>query len=132
MSTVQSFFWPTSIFAPADYRFGLWFAENTPADAVVAVRQADPAAPVACVAGRQLFVGFDGWVSSHGLDLARIGQQERMLASPGDVRPFADRNVSYVVTTASGDARRFAHAAETGKWRLVYADEKYSAFRLAR
>jgi hypothetical protein len=131
MSTVQSFFWPTSIFDKEDYRFGLWFAENTPSNAVVIVRRASPASPVSCVAGRQLYVGFDGWVSSHGLDMRRIGEQERMLAAPNNVQAFVDRKVSYVVTSDQEEANKFAKAAiGTGKWRLAYMDGRYSAFRL--
>jgi hypothetical protein len=77
MSTVQSMFWPTSMFGHHDYRFGLWMAENTPPNAVVMFHSA-PGNTVACIAGRQMFMGFGGWVVSHGLDGSRGSVEVRL------------------------------------------------------
>jgi hypothetical protein len=126
MSTVQSLFWPTSMFSLKDYRFGLWFAENSPPDAVV-LFPSSPGNTVACIAGRQLFFGFAGWVSSHGLDLSRGREMAEMYRHPDDLDRFRRNHVSYVL---SSKYERESQFNATDNWKLVYRDEIMKAYRL--
>lgn len=127
MSTVQSMFWPTAIFGHSDYRFGLWFAENTPPNAVV-MMESWPSNPVACVAGRQVYCGFPGWVHSHGLDLSRVNEQKSMMNSPDSIKLFKDRNISYVVSRDEKNAKFNPNGSP--HWKLIYRDNKYTVYRL--
>ena len=127
MSTVQSMFWPTAIFGHSDYRFGLWIAENTPPDAIV-LMHSHPSNPVACIAGRQVYYGYPGWVHSHGLDMRRSQEQTKLLTHPQDIDAFRQRNISYVVSIDE-DHARFDPSGDP-HWKLIYKDHRYATYRL--
>jgi hypothetical protein len=127
MSTVQSMFWPTSMFGHHDYKFGLWIAENTPPDAVVLVKAA-PGTTVGCIAGRQLFMGFSGWVVSHGLDAGRGRDEVTMFRSPNNIELFRAKNVSYVVSS-NGEKESAFSPGNSPHWKLVYQDSTYTTWR---
>jgi hypothetical protein len=128
MSTVQSMFWPTSMFQHKDYRFGLWIAENTSPGAVV-MFHSNPGNTIACIAGRQVFMGYPGWVSSHGLDGSRGGVQSKLYRTPSDIDGFRTNNISYVVTSQGIRESQF-QPGDSPNWRLVYNDGTYSTYRL--
>jgi hypothetical protein len=127
MSTVQSMFWPTSMFGHHDYKFGLWIAENTPPDAVMLVK-ANPGTTVGCIAGRQLFMGFGGWVVSHGLDAGRARHESNMFRNPNNIELFRAHNVSYVVSSKSEKESAFSPGISP-HWKLVYQDFTYTTWR---
>jgi hypothetical protein len=128
MSTVQSMFWPTQMFDHRDYRFGLWIAENTLPKATF-MFYAYPNSTVACVAGRQLFIGYGGWVGSHGLSNAREFTQSLLSRLPGNADGFRANNISYVVESTEISNSKFKPGNAT-HWKAVYRDNVYSVYRL--
>jgi hypothetical protein len=115
---------PIEILGHEDADFGMWTAEATPIDAMF-LAPATPNQAVAALGGRQLFVGFPGWVASHGLPLqGRMIDAEHLWVHPEDVGAFTRTHVSYLVD----EEARFA---ATDLWYLVFQDTKRKVWRLS-
>jgi hypothetical protein len=124
MSSIRSYFRRTNIFEKKSYRFGLWLAENSPVSSVV-MYDGRTNNPAATVGGRQLWVGYGGWISSHGLDTGRLAEQRRMYEHPEDTEMFRKNNISLVVLLKS-----WGKTFGGPKWGLLYTDDLYEVYRL--
>lgn len=127
MSTVQSLFWPTGIFGTRDYKFGLWVAENTPPKSIF-IFESMPGNVIDCIAGRQVFYGYGGWVSSHGLDFGRKRIENDLLRNPNNIQGFKEQGVSYVVN--SRENIKFKPAKDNKHWTKVCKYDRYELYKL--
>lgn len=59
------------MWSEADLAFADWVRENTPPESVF-LTSTDYLHPVATVGGRQIVLGYEGWLWSHGISLKRI------------------------------------------------------------
>jgi len=97
ISSCKSFMHPTPIFNKNDYQFGLWTAENSPTNSIIASYERT-SNPAASIAGRQLFFGFGGWVFSHGLDYSKGSVNKNMLSNYNNLSIFKENNIDYLLT----------------------------------
>jgi hypothetical protein len=105
MSSVQSMFWPTSMFRIQDDKFGLWVAENAPPDPIV------------------LFAG----VRSRGIDGRRGSKQSTKHRSRSPIAMFRDNKISYIVAQQHGPESFFdPHGSPA--WKPVYRDNLYKRY----
>lgn len=128
MSTVQSMFYPTTIYGRDDYLFGLWIAENTPQKAVFLFDGATYN-PIVSIAGRQVFMGFNGWVYSHGLDTRRDRVQRTMYQNPDNVDLFMQNNISYVATCTTCQYNDFKINKALNIWKVAFKNNKFTVYR---
>ena len=78
--------------------FGNWIAENTPLKSIFLTSNWH-SHPVLTIAGRQGFMGYGGWLLSHGLDYyGRNSISKLMINNPDDFELFQEYNISYVVS----------------------------------
>jgi hypothetical protein len=117
---------PRDIFLKEDIEFGRWVAENTPVEQIFLTAQL-PKEPTASLGGRQLFIGFVGWVVSHGIPEAkRLSQAEYLKAHPDDIDAFRRLGVGYVVES---DFLFNVSGSHEG-WELVYRDSLRKVWKL--
>lgn len=129
MSTVQSMFFPTTIYNKDDYKFGLWVAENTPQKAVF-LFEAATYNPIVSIAGRQVFLGFNGWVISHGLDYSRERSQNAMYFNADRLDLFKQNNISYVGVCNSCQYKKFDIDKAPNNWVVAFKNHKFTLYRL--
>lgn len=129
MSTIQSMFFPTTIFGKEEYQFGLWVAENTPPKAVFLFSFATNN-PIVSIAGREVFMGFVGWVFSHGLDVSRTQAESQMYHNPNNIDLFKKNNVSYVATCEYCQYKRFNYQKAPDNWKVAFKTNKFALYRL--
>ena len=128
MSTVQSMFWNTRLYEYDEYKFGLWIAENTPPNAVFMLHMTSMN-PVSAIAGRQLFIGYSGWVHSHGLDVGRLKTENELMNDPENIANYKKYNISYVGVCAWCQYKSFK-GQNSKHWKLVFSSNKYKLYRL--
>jgi hypothetical protein len=126
--TVDCFRSTPNIFNHEDTQFGLWVAENTDAKAIFLTSQWH-AHPAATIAGRQLFMGYVGWVSSHGLDWWRREQESKRLAkSPGAVMDYDRYGIRYVISRRH-EFKDFEANASSTVWAKIFDNKEYKMWR---
>ena len=119
------------VYDDADFDFADWITKHTPPQSVFMhdfVTQQNHIRPESSLAGRQIAIGYAGWLSSHGL----YGMDRRsalsgvMQGTRGGLRGLADVNISYI-TVDPGSRRSFStsyldtwadYAATSGKYSL--------------
>ncbi|KAH0788048.1 hypothetical protein GPJ56_008030 [Histomonas meleagridis] len=117
------------IFESADINLGLWIAENTPVDAMFYTTNWHTNT-VATIGGRQLFLGYLGWVSSHGINYYERERVFHMLkTNPNDVDAFKKYDISYVVSEKN-EFSVIENNFDGNLWSKVYQDPKYLVLRL--
>jgi hypothetical protein len=125
----QFFFFPCPIYERTDYKFGLWVAENTPLN-VVFMSTGFTGDPVAPLAGRQLYLGYPGWIDSHGLHWQdRWEIVERIVKNPNDRDLIEKQGIDYVVDCAYGKRRTYLHNTSKSVWKRVYSSSSFNAWR---
>ncbi len=86
------------LFSPADRGLADFIMGNTPADAVFLTSERHNH-PVTTLAGRRIYLGYGGWLWSHGIDATkRTDRAKRMLAGqPGTMELLRQERIAYVV-----------------------------------
>lgn len=127
----QWYFFPCPIYEEEDYYFGLWLAENTPINAVF-ISHGFPNDPVGSGAGRQLHLGYPGWVESHGLNFEPRFLKEFELLGHSELRkPFEDEKIDYVVDFKYGKKQCVINNP-ANVWQLVYDTFRYKVWKLRK
>jgi hypothetical protein len=68
----------------ADVYVGTWIVENTPKDAVFLTADS-PIHPVTTFAGRKSYLGYTGWMYTHGVDYrGRLAEEKQMFAASNE------------------------------------------------
>ncbi|OHT10498.1 hypothetical protein TRFO_20161 [Tritrichomonas foetus] len=119
------------IYSQADEQAGKWIAENTPVDAIFYQSKDHVMAPSASYAGRRLFFGYSGWMSSHGLMNATRYSALNSLENGINPETNHNFNVKYVVvdlneknTKSFDDAKFYSKVMEIGQYVLYnFIDE---------
>jgi hypothetical protein len=115
------------IFSLHDFKFGYWISENTDTKSVFLTSSWHPH-PCGTIAGRQLFMGYGGWVASHGLDYwGRNSELGKLQNDPGLLAQFRKYNIKYAISRFS-ELRRFKGTDAT-VWKKIYEDRTYSVWR---
>jgi hypothetical protein len=84
---------PCDICKKKDIGLGNWIAENTRTDDTFLTNQ-----PTATIRIRKLFVGYLGWVVSHGVDSEESEKDlEDLKAHPNDIEKFRRLGIGYAV-----------------------------------
>lgn len=114
---------------PRDWNFGYWINENTPPKSVFAVDTLH-FHPVATIAGRQLLMGYGGWVYSHGLNYyERNNANIRIGNHPNEIDLSNLYNISYVVSS-NGCFKEFESINESNPyWAKIYDDSFYKVWK---
>jgi hypothetical protein len=125
--TLDCFRSHSAICSRNEARWGVWVAENLPVKAVVLASQWH-AHPAATIAGRQLFMGYGGWVHSHGLDYwGRTQEHSALMAAPMEMAPFNKANIEYVVSRFR-EMPKF-EAMGSGPWKKIYEDAIWKVWK---
>jgi hypothetical protein len=128
--TVDCFRSTSKIFEHKDAQFGLWVAENTDTKAIFLTSQWH-SHPAATVAGRQLFMGYGGWVSSHGLDWwGRQQESDRLAKSPGAVTDYNRYGIRYVISRHR-EFKVFEAKVSDKIWTMIFENRDYKMWRRA-
>jgi hypothetical protein len=127
--TVHCLASPSRIFERRDFAFGHWVAENTATKAVF-LTSSWHAHPAATVAGRQLFMGYGGWVGSHGLDYwGRSNEHTKLQNDPAQTAAFRRYGIEYAISRF-GEFGKF-ESAEWTAWKQIYQDSEYHVWKLS-
>jgi len=88
---------PTDIYTEEQVKFGEWIAENTNTTGrFLAFSSTEQ--PVASIGGRSIFMGYEGWVVSHGLEYNnRRMTRNNLFTSPENRELFLSNFIQYVV-----------------------------------
>lgn len=125
----QWYFFPCPIYESEDYQFGLWIAENTPINSIF-LSHGYPQDPVGSVAGRQLHLGYPGWISSHGLDyLPRWNKEHIILNHPEKRFLFEEEKIDYVVHF-KWEKKNCQITDVADVWQLVFDTDRYKVWKL--
>lgn len=124
---------PSQLFRQADIDAGLWAAENAPADARF-LTWLWHANPPATIGGKELFMGFGGWVVSHGLDFHdRVRDSRNLLMRPEVRKEFVERNISYVYSRSTDhQLSRFNKMEKSAVWKQVASYHNHRYWRLKK
>jgi hypothetical protein len=118
------------IFDLHDFSFGHWVSENTATKAVF-LTSSWHSHPAATIAGRQLFMGYGGWVASHGLDYwGRSSEQGKLTNDPGMIKAFEKHGIKYAISRHH-EFSKF-ESADSAIWRRIYEDDSYLVWKLVR
>ncbi len=83
----------------ADLYVGDWITDNTPRDSVFLTSDS-PVHAVTTVAGRKSYLGYEGWIYTHGIDYSGRLSAERMMFGAYDendtLRLLRDNGIDYV------------------------------------
>lgn len=112
-----------------DWNFGFWINENTPPKAVFTV---DPLHyhPVATIAGRQLLMGYGGWVFSHGLDyFKRTNLNARVSSNVNDLSLANFYNISYIVSSNECFSEFENLNGSNQFWAKIYDDSFFKVWK---
>ncbi|OHS93029.1 hypothetical protein TRFO_40655 [Tritrichomonas foetus] len=116
------------IFQLTDVQVGLWIAENTPTKAVFLTSDWH-VHPAATIAGRQLLLGYGGWVSSHGLDYwGKLDLTKKMLSNPRQLTNYYKYNVSYVISR-NHEHREFEGNRDPNKFQIIFKKYGYMIYK---
>lgn len=118
---------PTQIFDENDIEFGNWIAENTNTNDIF-LTSTTTNQPVAAIGGRELFLGYLGWVLSHGIEYSnRISIFNYLIQNPNDIEKFKEYKITYVV-----DEKKeliFNCNLDSDFWEIIYSDDKRRVWR---
>jgi hypothetical protein len=114
-----------------DYAVGQWISENTPVDAVfLSYSSTVRFNPASCLAGRQLFIGYEGWMAQHGVaGPNRALSISKLLVNTADGQKFADEAVSYVLVKWN-ESLVFPLKANDQAWEMVYRKFPFTIYKL--
>ena len=93
MFTIQ----PT-VFTPADFDVAVWVRENTPPNSIFLVASSAHNHPIPSLAGRQVVLGYEGWLWSHGFNWSEIQMVKRdeIKIFSGELPLLSKYNINYV------------------------------------
>lgn len=99
MAAAFILFHPYVEFSRADVYVAGWIAENTPKDAVFLTSDS-PVSPVTSLAGRKSYLGYGGWLSTHGIDFSERQSAVKYMYEATDpdsaVRLIQSAGIDYV------------------------------------
>jgi len=108
--------------------FGDWISENTPIKSIFLTSNWH-AHPVLTLAGRQGFMGYGGWVLSHGLDYwGRSASINDMTKNPDKITKFNNNNITYVVSRRK-EFPIFEKIEVNDLWTLIYSNNDYKVWK---
>ena len=127
LTTIMTFSHHYDLGAKDYFQFGLWVAENTPVDAVFG-SESTPQNSISMIGGRQLYVGYGGWIHSHGLDMRPYWDFLYNAKEDDDDEWFSIHKISYMgnVETTSTKFKPI----DLNNWTLVYNDGTRELFKL--
>ena len=114
-----------TIFSKSDISFGYWIAENTPPNSIFVTSQWH-AHPVESVGGRQLYIGFSGWITTHGINNDRNKKYQSMLDNPNNLDAFIENGISYVVSKD----KEFFQNVNISSLKLIYNVSEYYVYKV--
>lgn len=116
------------IFEDDSVEFGHWAAENTPVDSIWLTSQWH-GNPVLTFAGRQSYMGYGGWLLSHGLDyFGRNDMTGKMSREPENLEPFREYNITYVVSH-HGEFSAFRNVLNEKGWTKIYNNNNFECWK---
>ena len=119
----------STIFNDSAIHFGNWINENTPVHAIF-MTSSWHGHPVLTLAGRQGYMGYGGWLLSHGLDyFGRYDKSRKMQTYPYDLERFYSHNVTYVVSKEK-EFPIWNDVVASGGWIKIYDDKNYQCWKL--
>lgn len=116
------------LFDREDIKFGLWLAENTKTKAIFLTSNWH-AHPAATIAGRQLFMGYGGWIISHGLDYERNNVVNQLFNNPHNIRLFRNNNITYVISR-NHEKNRFEQNCNPNWFAKIFENNNYIVYKL--
>ncbi|EAX81080.1 hypothetical protein TVAG_053150 [Trichomonas vaginalis G3] len=118
----------TPMFEDDAVEFGKWVSENTPTDAIWLTDQWH-SNPVLTMAGRQSYMGYGGWLLSHGLDyFGRDRDSNYMMEHPEDSDFFIKRNITYAVSYQKA-FKNWANITSDNGWVKIYEYERFECWK---
>lgn len=117
---------PSTIYTAEDWELGKWIGENTRTDAVFVVNPIHMH-PAATIAGRQLFMGYGGWVVSHGLEYWMRNRKNQEL---GDPEFASTAKIDYVISNRGYFSEFEKDYVNCSRCIKVFKNEKYHVWKL--
>ncbi|EAY08542.1 hypothetical protein TVAG_487690 [Trichomonas vaginalis G3] len=103
-----------------EYTVARFIIKNTPYDSIW-ISDSDHRNPVVCLAGRQVFLGYRGWLASHNLpDQERMAIISHLERNPENTYAIDRLNVSYVIVRKEFDEVTFKPQPNSAKWKQIY------------
>ncbi|MEM3627054.1 MAG: hypothetical protein QXZ25_03400 [Candidatus Bathyarchaeia archaeon] len=100
LSNIKMFQERYLMWSKADLAFADWVRENTPPESIF-LTSTDYLHPVATIGGRQIVLGYEGWLWSHGISLNRIQEVRNDLVEmfKGNYTLIKDYGVNFISVT---------------------------------
>ena len=108
--------------------FSKWANENFPLDAIF-LTTSWHCNPIMALCGRKTFMGYGGWVTTHGLDYVnRYTMQMRMSNDPNYMDLFNNFNISYVVAHKD-EFPMFVSIKSNRNWIKIYDYDRFQVWK---
>lgn len=123
---------PAAIFRDKnDWELGKWVAENTKVDGIFLVNPIH-SHPAAAIAGRQLFMGYGGWVTSHGLEYWIRKRNNEMFGDPVYFKKAANFGIDYLISNNQYFMAFEQDDVGEKHWIKIFTNEKYHVWKLVK
>lgn len=122
-----------SIWETSDHAFelGEWIKNNTPHDSIWVTDQWH-AHPVSSIAGRQILIGYGGWIHSHGLKgNDRTAAITDLVNNPDGTKSIDNYHIDYICKRScsrGGDCLDFNPKSK--RYSIVYQQFKYTIYKV--
>ena len=118
---------PTDIYTEEQIKYGEWISENTLINSTF-LTFSSTEQPVASIAGRNIFMGYDGWITSHGLEYSnRVFLKDKLFKSPYLIKDFENYNINYVNEDFGNST---FNAEDYNYWEIIFENEFHRVWYL--
>ncbi|EAX91690.1 hypothetical protein TVAG_092760 [Trichomonas vaginalis G3] len=113
----------------ASYNSANFIINNTPPDSIW-ISDNQHQNPIVTLAGRQIFVGYIGWLMNHGLDFeSRQEIMNRLVDNPEDTTEIDEFNITYVGVRYSDPEYPFYPPDNSTKWSHIYSSVAFDIWQ---
>jgi hypothetical protein len=131
MGLWKAVLWPPNMWDDDDiYKVADWAIANSDPKSVW-LTDSDHNHPISCLAGRQILIGYRGWLPSHHLDeQERIRAIDALKANPEDTIWIDQFNVDFICFNLQhSDELDFRFSSRVKSWRLAFGLPKYEVWQ---
>lgn len=120
------------MFSPEQRDLGIWAMNSTMVfDSYLCSENHNN--PIMSFAGRQVNMGYGGWIDSHGLDFhQRFSETIDLLSHPEEIERFKIINYTYVIVRPDDSNLdfNFSEPKPFSHWIQIYSDPDYFLYKM--